>query len=113
VVAILRPSQRVHDNSSEIYYLMPTKLKGFGVADVSFFGADGEEADHLYFHCYKEGYGAKGGINVASMIMKTLKKISVLKHDRNGHPIKAKKLNLVMDNCGGQNKNNCVILRAP
>jgi hypothetical protein len=47
------------------------------------------------------------------MIMKTLKKISVLKHDRNGHPIIAKELNLVMDNCGGQNKNNCVILLAP
>jgi hypothetical protein len=45
--------------------------------------------------------------------MKTWKKISVLKHDRNGHPIKAKEHNLVMDNCGGQNKNNCVLLLAP
>jgi hypothetical protein len=47
------------------------------------------------------------------MIMKTLKKFSVLKQDRKGHPIKAKELNLVTDNCGGQNRNNCVNLLAP
>jgi hypothetical protein len=48
------------------------------------------------------------------MIMKTFKIIAVLKHDYSeGNPIKGKELNLVMDNCGGQNKNNCVIPLAP
>jgi hypothetical protein len=70
--------------------------------DVSYAEADGVEADHLFFHCYKEGNGAKGGINVASMIMKTFKNIIVLKHDSEGNPIKRRELELVMVNSGGQ-----------
>ena len=102
------------EQPGDTYYLTPSKLEGFGVADVSKpKSVDGNDADHLYFHCYKEGYGAKGGINVASMIMKTLQLTSVLKKDSFGRPIKGGELNIVMDNCGGQNKNNYVLLLAP
>lgn len=94
------------------YYLTPINLEGFGVADVSYVDDITEkEADHLYFHCYQEGFGAKGGNNVASMIMKTLQQIELLQHD-NGAPKRGKELNVVMDNCTGQNKNNMVLLLA-
>jgi hypothetical protein len=97
----------------DTYYYTPTKLQGFGIADVSFVSEGGEEADHLYLHCYGEGYGAKGEINVASMIMKTLKKLGIIQSDSNGQPICGNELSIVMDNCGGQNKNNHVLLLAP
>ena len=101
------------EQPGDTYYLTPSKLEGFGVADVSHVAVDGKEADHLYFHCYKEGYGAKGGINVASMLVKTLEKVNVMRKDSNGLPVQGSELNIVMDNCGGQNKNNHVLLLAP
>jgi hypothetical protein len=36
-----------------------------------------------------------------------------MQNNSNGKPIKGKELNLIMDNCAGQNKNNHVILLAP
>jgi hypothetical protein len=84
----------------DTYYYTPTKLQCFGIADVSFVSEGGEEADHLYLYCYGEGYGTKGGINVASMIMKTLKKLGKTQSDSNGQPIRGNELNIVMDNCG-------------
>ena len=102
------------EQPGDTYYLTPSKLEGFGVADVSKPTTVLENtADHLYFHCYKEGDGAKGGINVASMIMKTLQLIGVMKKDTFGRAVKGKELNIVMDNCSGQNKNNYVLLLAP
>jgi hypothetical protein len=88
-------------------------LFGFGVVDVSIVGTNGKEADHLFFHLYQEGYGLKGGSNVASLLMKTLIKTKTLRLDDNGDTICGKELNIVMDNCGGQNKNNFVLLLAP
>ncbi|KAG7347967.1 hypothetical protein IV203_016672 [Nitzschia inconspicua] len=97
----------------ETYYLTPAKSEDFGVADVSHIGDDGKDADHLYFHCYQEGDGANGGTNVASMIMKTLHETKIIRTDENGAALRAKELNIVMDNCAGQNKNNYVLLLAP
>lgn len=97
----------------DTYYYTPLNLFNFGVADVSFVGDDGEEADHLYCHLFKEGDGGKGGNNVASLVMKTLRKLQILQHKQDGMPLRGKELNLVMDNCGGQNKNNHVLLLAP
>jgi hypothetical protein len=91
------------EQPGDTYYYTPTNLYGFGVADVSFVDDDGNEADHL---C-KEGYGAIGRNNVASMLMKTLDRLGLLKEQA------AKELNIVMDNCSGQNKNNHVRLLAP
>jgi hypothetical protein len=108
------------EQPGETYYLTRCNLEGFGMVDVSHHvpdatnDTDRAKADHLYFHCYREGTGGKGGNNhVASLIMKTLKKLDVTKNDANGLPVQAKELNIVMDNCGGQNKKKYVILLAP
>ncbi|KAG7353955.1 hypothetical protein IV203_003311 [Nitzschia inconspicua] len=97
----------------ETYYLTPAKLEGFGVVDVSHSGKDGTDADPLYFHCFLEGHGAKGGSNVASMIVKTLTETGIMRHDGDGAAMRGRELNVVMDNCAGQNKNNHVLLLAP
>ena len=56
---------------------------------------------------YDEGKGKKGGNNVVSLIVEFLKMNSAFENsDRFGH---AKELNIVMDNCAGQNKNRMVI----
>jgi hypothetical protein len=60
-----------HQPGDTCYYT-PTKLEGFGFADVFFVSEGGEEAEHLCLHCYGEGYGTKGAIDVASVIMKSL-----------------------------------------
>jgi hypothetical protein len=80
---------------------------------VSYIGRQGEEEDQLYDHLYKEGSGEKGGNNVASLVVKSLKQLKLMQNDFNGKPVEGKELNLVMDNCAGQNKNNHVILLAP
>jgi len=58
-------------------------------------------------HChnvYHEGIGKKGGAIVASLIVKTLQYMNIL---REGNP--GGELNIVFDNCTGQNKNNTVL----
>ncbi|KAG7358348.1 hypothetical protein IV203_014936 [Nitzschia inconspicua] len=97
----------------ETYYLTPARLEGFGVVDVSHSGKDGSDVDPLYFHCFLEGHGAKGGSNVASMIVKTLNETGIMRRDGDGAAMRGKELNVVMDNCAGQNKNNHVLLLAP
>jgi hypothetical protein len=101
------------EQPGDTYYLAPINLYGFGVVDVSHADADGKEADHLFFHCYLEGHGAKGGNNVASLLMKTLRKTEMLQYDAQGSPVPGKEQNIIMDNCGGQNKTNYVLLLAP
>lgn len=98
----------------DTYYLTPLSLYVFGVVDVSHVGNGAEEEqDHLYAHIYKEGTGEKGGNNVCSLLVKTLKHLKLMEFDKNNKAIKGKELNIIMDNCGGQNKNNHVILLAP
>jgi hypothetical protein len=59
----------------------------------------------LHIYPYHEGLGKKGGNNVASMIMHVLESLNLLK----GVGQVGKELNIIMDNCGGQNKNNHVL----
>jgi hypothetical protein len=63
--------------------------------------------DRLYAHMYHGGKGAKGGDNVASLIMKTLYKLGWLS-DETGY-----ELVVCFDNCPGQNKNNFVLHLVP
>lgn len=56
---------------------------------------------------YHEGQGQKGGNNVASLLFKVLKNIGAMKEDEMGGS-----LTIVMDNCGGQNKNRMVLRSA-
>jgi hypothetical protein len=53
---------------------------------------------------YTEDQGGKGGNNVASSILRGLADLGWLKQDCPG-----KRLSIIMDNCGGQNKNKYVL----
>ena len=57
---------------------------------------------------YSEKEGDKGSNNVASLIMKTLTNLNVLRDGEAGG-----KLTIFFDNCAGQNKNNTVLLLVP
>jgi folylpolyglutamate synthase/dihydropteroate synthase len=47
--------------------------------------------------------GKKGANNVASLVVKTLTRLNLLREDSVGE------LNIIFDNCSGQNKNNTVL----
>jgi hypothetical protein len=79
----------------ETYYFSPLGIYCFGMVDPT--------VNKLFAHLYSEGLGKKGGNNVASLIMKTLNHIDILNKDEAG-----RELSIVMDNCGGQNKNRMV-----
>jgi hypothetical protein len=88
----------------DTYYYTLLTIFNLGVVDVSH--PDGE---HLYCHLYKEGDGKKGGDNVASLLMKTLRQLNVLQEG-----CREKELNVVSNNCpGGQNKNHHVLWLVP
>jgi len=65
---------------------------------------DGQVGAHMYAHVYHEGVGKKGANNVSSLIVKTLQLLNLLRDDEAGF-----ELNIVFDNCSGQNKNNTVL----
>ena len=58
----------------------------------------------MYVHTYHEGVGRKGANNVASLIVKTLRQLNLLRDDSAGG-----ECNIIFDNCSGQNKNNTVL----
>ena len=55
----------------------------------------------MHPHLYHEGVGKKGANNVASLIVKTLQQLNILREYSVGG-----ELNIKFDNCLGQNKNN-------
>ncbi len=61
----------------------------------------------MHCHVYTKGVGKKGANNVASLIMKTLQKQNFLCKDSVGG-----ELNIIFDNCFGQNKNTVLKLPA-
>jgi hypothetical protein len=78
------------------YYLSALKINLFGICDLSHM-----PSKLNYCYTYMEFTGNKGSNNVASLLMIDL-------HDKQlwlwkGSPRKS--LMIVMDNCGGQNKN--------
>jgi hypothetical protein len=88
----------------DTYYYTPLNIYNLGVVDAS------DEHDRLYCHIYQEGDGKKGGNNVASLLMKTLGAgiLNILDDNTKG-----KELNVVFDNCPGQNKNHHVLWLVP
>jgi hypothetical protein len=84
----------------ETYYFSPLTVNCFGLANVGF------EKALLFTYIYHEGEAKKGGNNVASLIYKYLDDQGLINRGRAAR----KELNIVMDNCGGQNK-NCFVLR--
>jgi hypothetical protein len=87
------------EQPGEVYYFSPLTIFIFGIVDTN------EEQEKLTTYCYDEGVGRKGGNNVASLLIKHLRD-SVLGLSSQ-HPMK--ELNIVMDNCAGQNKNKMVL----
>jgi hypothetical protein len=58
---------------------------------------------------YTEDQVGKGGNNVESLILKVLHELGWIKQDGST----GKQLSIILDNCGGQNKNNLVLSLAP
>jgi hypothetical protein len=66
----------------------------FGVVDAS------STPEVLYAYGYREDDGAKGGNNVASLLLQSLRDFGFIIDNRTGS-----RLSIIMDNCSGQNKN--------
>ncbi len=86
------------------YYFSPMSIYNLGVANHAHVYDDGQVSEHLHCHVYTEGISKKGANNVVSLIMKTLQKLNLLCKDSVGG-----ELNIIFDNCSGQNKNNTVL----
>jgi hypothetical protein len=83
----------------ETYYFSLLTVNCFGITNV------GMEKALLSAYIYHKGEGKKGSNNVASLIYKYLKDNALIQENRPSR----KELNIVMDNCGGQNKNQFVL----
>jgi hypothetical protein len=86
------------------YYYSPLSIYNLGIVDHAHVYDDGRVTEHMHCHVYHEGVGKKGANNVSSLIMKTLRGLNLLREDSVGG-----ELNIVFDNCSGQNKNNTVL----
>ena len=84
----------------DTYYYSPLTVNNLGIVDCV--------DDTLTAHVYHEGEGKKGGSNVASLIMKTLNLLGYISETSNDD-----ELNIIFDNCPGQNKNNMVLRLVP
>jgi hypothetical protein len=89
------------DQPGETYYYTPKTINLFGIVDCN------SEKEVLHAYSYGEEQGGKGGNNVASLLMKHLEDCGFLDDTTR------KALNIVMDKCAGQNKNNYVLRLAP
>ena len=86
------------------YYYSPLTVNNLGMVNHAHEYENGEVKEHMYAHVYQEGVGKKGANNVASLIVKTLRRLNLLRGDTVGG-----ELNIIFDNCAGQNKNNTVL----
>jgi hypothetical protein len=80
------------------YYFTPMSVYPFGIVDCS------TEPSELTAYCYYEGEAKKGGNSVCSILWKYVLAQGLLDGSS-----KAKEINFVFDNCGGQNKNKMVL----
>ena len=74
------------------FYYTPLTVNNFGVVDHSHDYGNGTICIHMYCHVYHEGIGKKGDTNVASIIVKTLRDMNIL---RQGNP--GGELNIIFD----------------
>jgi hypothetical protein len=86
------------EQPGKAYYLSPLNGFVFGIVDCS------KEKTTLSAHTYFEHDGKKGGNNVASMLWHELTRKGLTVK---GEPVDT--INIVMDNCAGQNKNRMVV----
>ena len=83
----------------EMYYFRPLGIYCFGVADV------GKIIHDLRAYIFHEGQAKKGGNTVASLLQRHIKDCGLIDASKGAR----KELSIVMDNCGGQNKNRMVL----
>ena len=88
------------EQPGQTYYLCPMNVYVFGIVDTA-------DNDRLYAHVYTKDVAGKGGNCVASMMMSHIEKQLAPINSEDTGPLK--EINLVMDNCGGQNKNRHVL----
>jgi hypothetical protein len=86
------------EQPGDTYYYSPLAVYCFGLVDAS------QSPEQLHCFGYTEDEGAKGGNNVASLIMKALKDMNWISPGKCGN-----RLSFIMDNCSGQNKNGHVL----
>jgi hypothetical protein len=79
-------------------------VNNLGMVDHAHKYPDGRVGEHMHIHVYTDAVGKKGANNVASLIMKTLSSLNLLKEHMIG-----RELNIIFDHCCGQNKNNTVL----
>ena len=86
------------EQPGDTYYFSPVWLYCLGIVDVT--------EDQLYAYLYDEASAKKGANNVASILLYHVIMFIVgnFKYSE-----EIKELNVIMDNCGGQNKNGTVI----
>jgi len=87
------------DQPGATYYYSPLTMICFGVANV------GIAKHKLKAFIYNEGDGSKGGNSVSSFLFNYLKQQGWYDTTKGSR----KELTIIMDNCGGQNKNRMVL----
>eukprot|EP00957_Ditylum_brightwellii_P061721 4683550-Ditylum_brightwellii.AAC.1 len=97
-----------HNHPRETYYYSPVNAYTFGIVDNS------KVPTTLSVYCYLEDEGNKGGNDVASMMWQKLKRKGLVpEYDASINIPEthepAEEINLVFDNCGGQNKNRMLL----
>jgi hypothetical protein len=92
------------EQPSCMYYYSPMTVNNLGMVDHAHKYPAGTVGEHMNCHVYTNAIGKKGANNMASLIMKTLRHLNLLQNDSIGS-----KLNIVFDNCCGQNKNYMVL----
>jgi len=87
------------EQPQDIYYFSAITVNVFGIADVT------RSPTHMIAYGYTEDQGSKGGNNVASLLVKGLHDLGWIQQEGTT----GKQLSIILDNCGGQNKNNIVL----
>ena len=89
------------EQPGDTYYFSPVWLYCLGIVDVF--------EDQLYAYIYEESAAKKGANNVALILMYH---VITFVLDNFRYSAGINELNIVMDNCGGQNKNGTVLKMA-
>ncbi len=86
------------------YYYSLVGVYTCGVVNHGHLNNDGTVGEHVHAHVYHEGTGKNGTNNEASLIMKTLRLMDIVRDNEAGG-----ELNIFFNNCSGKNKNNTVL----
>ena len=76
------------------YYFSPLSVYNLGMVDHAHVYNNGRISEHMHCHVYNKAVAKKGANNVASLIVKTLRRLNLLREDSAGG-----ELNINFDNC--------------